>query len=359
MKTVDLTAQQTRAVDMALDSLRARRSLFRIGGYAGVGKTTLAKAIIEDEPGGAVCAFTGKAGSVLRSKGLKDATTIHKRIYRYDQISETFVLKSKKELSDVSYFLLDEASMVNNIQWRDMQSFGKPIIAIGDPGQLEPVGDDPRLMEDADIVLTEIHRQDADSAIIQFATHVRMGNPIKRGTKGEVQIGSNDLFLDSLEWADVLLCGFNRTRVSVNDKMRDNIFGKDARHHRLIEGDKIVCLKNSEKLGINNGEVFTVDAVYRLEHDGWFVDLRNYDDECLYGIKVSPDSFGDPKPDQTKWKDPKIMRADYGYCLSVHKFQGSEADKVAVISEQCQMWCPIRHAYTAITRAAKELRYSI
>lgn len=358
MKTVDLTAQQTRAVDMALDSLRARHSLFRIGGYAGVGKTTLAKAIIEDEPGAAVCAFTRKAGSVLRSKGLKDATTIHKRIYRYDQISETFVLKSKKELFDVSYFLLDEASMVNNIQWRDMQSFGKPIIAIGDPGQLEPVGDDPRLMEDADIVLTEIHRQDSDSAIIQFATHVRMGNPIKRGTKGEVQIGSKDLFWDSLEWADVLLCGFNRTRVSVNSQMRNNIFGNEAKKHLIIEGERIVCLKNSDKLGINNGEVFTVESVDRNGHE-WFCDLRNCDDDVLYGVRVADDAFNVPKPDHRQWKDPKLMRADYGYCLSVHKFQGSEADKVAVISEQCQMWCPVRHAYTAITRAAKELRYSI
>lgn len=358
MQSITLTDQQSHAVDMALDSLRARRDLFRIGGYAGVGKTTLAKSIITEAPGAAVCAFTGKAASVLRSKGLREATTIHKRIYRYDATLETFVFLSRKELGDIRYFLLDEASMVNTVQWRDMQSFGLPIIAIGDPGQLEPVGDDPRLMEDADIVLTEIHRQDADSAIIQFATHVRQGNPIRRGTKGAVQIAGKELFLDSFDWADILLCGFNKTRVSVNDTIRKRRHLRDSRH-TLVDGESIVCLKNSRQLGFNNGELFTVERVLRSDRVGWLCDLLDCDGSSYPCVRVSKQGFGDPKPDSSGWRALDVMYADYGYCLSVHKFQGSEAENVAVLSEQCDMWCPIRHAYTAITRASKGLRYSV
>lgn len=55
---------------------------FSLGGYAGTGKTTLAKHIAANH-GGEVrfAAFTGKAASVLRAKGCAGATTIHKLIY--------------------------------------------------------------------------------------------------------------------------------------------------------------------------------------------------------------------------------------------------------------------------------------
>lgn len=359
MPSIVLTKSQSDAVDRALDSIQRRKDLFRIGGFAGVGKSTLARSIMDARYGAAVCAFTGKAASVLRRKGLKEASTIHKLIYHYDEATKLFKKKNRKELAYVDYIILDEASMVNTEQWRDLQSFGKPIIAIGDPGQLQPVGDDPRLMVNPDIVLTEIHRQDAESAIIQFATHVRHGKPIRRGKKGEVEIGGKDLFWSSLEWADVLLCGRNRTRVAVNVERRRLKYGKDAIAYRLLEGDQIVCLKNNDKLQVSNGELFTVDRIHRSSDYGWVCDLQDCDEQIKEGVVISDEAFGVPKPDSNGFRDKEILYADYGYCLSVHKFQGSEADKVAVISEQCDVWCPIRHAYTAITRAAKELRYSI
>jgi len=356
---VDLTKSQSDAVDRALDSLKKRNKLFRIGGYAGTGKTTLAKSILQEMPAAGVCAFTGKASSVLRSKGLTQASTIHSRIYKYDEKQEKFVLKSRREMQDIEYFLLDEASMVNREQWENMRSFGKPIIAIGDPGQLEPIGDDPKLMHDPDITLTEIHRQGEHSTIIQFATHIRMGKQIRKGTKGDVTIGGQDLFWDSLGWADVLLCGFNRTRVSTNAAMRKKLFGEDAARTTLIEGEKIVCLQNNNPLGFNNGEIYTVSEIYDVNDDHILCDLVSSDGDAKYAVTVLTEAFGVANPDKRFWRAKDAIYADYGYCLSVHKFQGSEADKVAVISQQCDMWCPIRHNYTAATRAAKELRFSI
>ncbi len=60
-----------------------RKPLFRLFGYAGTGKTTLARHFAEDV-GGEVqfAAFTGKAAQVLRSKGAANARTIHSLIYR-------------------------------------------------------------------------------------------------------------------------------------------------------------------------------------------------------------------------------------------------------------------------------------
>jgi hypothetical protein len=48
-----------------------------LGGYAGTGKTTLVFGRKERFPDFAVCAYTGKAVSVIRCKGVQDANTIH------------------------------------------------------------------------------------------------------------------------------------------------------------------------------------------------------------------------------------------------------------------------------------------
>lgn len=56
--------------------------LFRLFGYAGTGKTTLAKHLAQGVEGDVLFgAFTGKAALVLRRKGCPDAGTIHKMIY--------------------------------------------------------------------------------------------------------------------------------------------------------------------------------------------------------------------------------------------------------------------------------------
>ncbi len=63
--------------------------MFRLFGYAGTGKTTLARRIAEDVDGTVVYgAFTGKAASVMRQKGCYDAATIHSLIYRTKEAEE-------------------------------------------------------------------------------------------------------------------------------------------------------------------------------------------------------------------------------------------------------------------------------
>ena len=59
------------------------RPIFRLFGYAGTGKTTLARHIAEGVDGDVLfAAFTGKAALVLREKGCPEASTIHSLIYR-------------------------------------------------------------------------------------------------------------------------------------------------------------------------------------------------------------------------------------------------------------------------------------
>ena len=74
------TPQQDSALSAASTWLKAaggRASIFRLFGYAGTGKTTLAKHLAEGIDGKVLfAAFTGKAACVMRSKGCNAATTI-------------------------------------------------------------------------------------------------------------------------------------------------------------------------------------------------------------------------------------------------------------------------------------------
>ena len=64
-------------------------------------------------------------------------------------------------------------SMISRKLYDDLKSFDLPILWVGDPGQLEPVGDDISLMKSPRIVLEQIHRQGEGSKILDLATHVR------------------------------------------------------------------------------------------------------------------------------------------------------------------------------------------
>jgi len=78
------SAQQDRALQAVARWLRSpdNSQVFRLFGYAGTGKTTLAKHIAEGVDGTVVfAAFTGKAAYVMRSKGCAGATTLHGLIY--------------------------------------------------------------------------------------------------------------------------------------------------------------------------------------------------------------------------------------------------------------------------------------
>ena len=91
--------------------------MFRLFGYAGVGKTTLARHIAEGARGEtAFAAFTGKAALVMRAKGCAGATTIHALIYRASEGAEgapTFTLNADGPASRAGLIVIDECSMVD------------------------------------------------------------------------------------------------------------------------------------------------------------------------------------------------------------------------------------------------------
>lgn len=340
------------AVERAIEAIEDGDKLFRIGGYAGTGKTTIARHIVEKNKGAMVCAFTGKAAYRLRQKGLSIAQTIHRTIYNYDPGSHKF---HRKNSIDGKYFLIDEGSMISAALWKDITHFSKPVILLGDPGQLEPVGKDPNLMKDPDVVLDKIHRQAEGSGIISFATDIRLGdypyNKTVYYTNVEI-IKNNPPSKEDVMWADIVICGFNKTRHKINKWYRQ-LKGHDG---FVNEGEQVICLKNNMELGVFNGQILTVTGPPKT--NGELFTAPCEDNGTRLNLTFLKLAFGKTIKND-KLKDTRnAVVADYGYAITCHKSQGSEWDKVVVIDQQCpRAWEPARWRYTAITRAAKELRY--
>ncbi|MDP2122197.1 MAG: ATP-dependent RecD-like DNA helicase [Hoeflea sp.] len=350
-----------------------RTPIFRLFGYAGTGKTTLAKYFADNVDGEVLfAAFTGKAAQVLRARGAKNARTIHSLIYRprgeeevsdeetgKTTVSPMFAINRQSPLAQAALIIIDECSMVDEALGKDLMSFGTPILVLGDPGQLPPISGGGYFTEhEPDILLTEIHRQARDNPIIDLAMHVREGREIMHGDYGTAQvIGKNEVDRDMVMGADQVLVGTNRTRRRYNQRLRE-LKGFDQAFPQA--GDKLVCLRNDPAKGLLNGSLWQVmTSSKETVKPGINLLVRPEDDDMERGsakIKLLKSAFDDPDleiPWQTKKRYDDF---DYGYALTVHKAQGSQWNSVVLFDES---WAfrdsRERWLYTAITRAAERL----
>jgi exodeoxyribonuclease V len=350
-----------------------RTPIFRLFGYAGTGKTTLAKYFAEHVDGEVLfAAFTGKAAQVLRARGAKNARTIHSLIYRpkgeeevsdeetgKTTVSPLFSLNRQSPLAQAALIIIDECSMVDEALGKDLMSFGTPILVLGDPGQLPPISGGGFFTEhEPDILLTEIHRQARDNPIIDLAMQVREGREIMHGDYGTAQvIGKNDVDRDMVLEADQVLVGINRTRRRYNQRLRE-LKGFDQTYPQA--GDKLVCLRNDPAKGLLNGSLWQVmTSSKETVKPGINLLVRPEDDDMDRGsakIKLLKSAFDDPDlevPWQTKKRYDDF---DYGYALTVHKAQGSQWNSVVLFDESFAFRdSRERWLYTAITRAAERL----
>lgn len=342
--------------------------VFYLAGFAGTGKTTIARHLVS-ETGAKPCygAFTGKAASVMRNSGCEDAGTLHSKIYIFKRDPKTGkftkrINKSAKtsEVVKSDLIVVDECSMVDEPLGKDLMSFKKPILVLGDPAQLPPVqGGGFFTSREPDMMLTEIHRQAEGNPIIQLATAVRKGEGIDYCRLGESAVVTKAEFraeFDILD-ADQVLVGKNATRHSYNTRLREL--------NRIIcempvAGDRLVCLKNSRENGIFNGGIFTVSGTFdaTFEHPKLIgIKIRSDDEEKADEISVTVRSefFTGEKP--PFWRELiGTEQFNYGYALTVHKAQGSQWDRVVLFDEafgtdeERKRWL-----YTGITRAAQSI----
>lgn len=356
--------------------------VFRLFGYAGTGKTTLARYIQEQLAVEAVfAAYTGKAASVLQRKGVH-ASTIHSLIYIparpdedlieslkkriVEEKSEALQNVLKKELETArkprfrlredeeltsDLIVVDEVSMVGAEVGRDLLSFGKKVLVLGDPAQLPPV-EGGGFFTDAepDVLLTEIHRQASGNPIISMATRVRQGHGLPLGSYGSSRVIDRRNENHDPKAFDQLVVGTNRTRNAWNKRYRQ-IFGHLAVSPE--QGEKVICLRNNREKGLLNG---TLWRVKQCEELGWGVKLELFDWEDEFdfdeqGLVVEAHNFDVDLKQKEYYERKRAEEFDFGYAMTCHKAQGSQwargyiANEAFIFKEHARRWL-----YTAITR---------
>jgi exodeoxyribonuclease-5 len=340
---------------------RGEPQVFRLFGFAGTGKTTLAKQLAADIEGEvAFAAFTGKAALVLRSKGCAEARTIHSLIYRpheSDTDEPSFVLNEESLVAKASLVIIDECSMVDSELGRDLLSFGKPVLVLGDPAQLPPVKGGGFFTEaEPDIMLSEVHRQAADNPIIRMSMQVREGGRLKLGAYGESKvIEKHAIDAGQVTHADQILVGLNRTRRSYNKRLRE-LFGFSDPFPEI--GDKLVCLRNDKTKGLLNGGIWLVKTTAPVRRKKLRFNVVPEDDPSRKPLRIGvlPAFFEGLEESLPLPQRRDSDEFDYGYALTVHKAQGSQWNNIVLFDESGAFReHRNRWLYTGITRAAERL----
>lgn len=290
-------------------------------GSAGTGKTTLLKLFSDflskiDNPF-QVCAPTGRAAQVLRSKGIVVPRTIHSLIYRQDKIEEVesnddfifrFHLRDNSDSTNTIY-LIDEASMISDnftedeilrfgsgCLLKDLLTFISPskvnnrkMIFFGDNNQLPPVNSSHSPALDKDYLesineklnlelnikefnLTEVVRQAKDSTIIKNANSIKdnieqnyyasfrlyySNNDFKQIKPGEI-IKDFTAKYKKDPVSSVIIAYTNAIVRNYNLAIRENLFTLPS---ILEPGDRVIVVKNNSKYHLLNGEMGIIKKI--------------------------------------------------------------------------------------------------
>ena len=360
-----------------------------ISGYAGTGKSTLIKFIIEALPGVneddvVFATYTGKAAQVLAKKGNKNVTTLHKLLYEsFPRPDGTFFRKPR---IDIGYHIVvvDEVSMMPKTLMDLLLKHKAYVIFCGDPFQIPPIdkNEDNHLLDHPHIFLDEIMRQEAESEIIQLTMKIRNYEPIDLYDGNEVKIlDSRELNTGMMLWADQILVATNRNRVFINNQMRQ-LLGREGGPQ---EGDKVICLRNywetfsENENSLINGTIGYLkgnfDTKYYIPRwagggtvDVTISDFITDDDDKFDSLEmdtymiITGDKCMDKATAYKLTKNPRTSKLvplefTYGYAVTYWKAQGSEWDKVLVLEENFPFdkETHARAMYTAITRGSKKV----
>lgn len=310
-----LTSQQQQVLDDIKTFLDSDVSVFILKGYAGTGKTTMIRTIIEEiknrEKKPILMAPTGRAARVLESKNSWEANTIHRCIYELDTIETKegsddirfiFPLKNKEDEANDHICIVDESSMIGTREVQnelfefgtgsllnDLLTYVAPnrggkIIFVGDPMQLPPVGDnvsnalDEKYFESIGLKamvseLTDVVRQGAGSAILSNAMKVRA--LIESQQKNNLVFDRQENEVIDMEGykmpehllslypkpeigQSVIITFSNRQARDYNYAVRELLYPNQK---QIVVGDILQVVSNNYKLDVMNGDFVKIVAI--------------------------------------------------------------------------------------------------
>lgn len=391
--------------------------IFVLSGRAGTGKSTIISEVIKElrlrEDEVRYLAPTGKAVSVLRSKGIDKAITIHKFIYRFNgsAYKEQEKLKNKSEivnlcsdgnyhearaildnieeskrskkrpklffasrkvsgLSNLKLLVVDEASMINDEEIDDITNLGIKTIFVGDNAQLPPVEGTNSIMSDPDYELREIHRQGKDSSIIRFANLIMKDPEMKFLDSWDPLDPAVSVIdrsaMDARTLEDFIFSHWQFLTVTNRDKDRINqasrkVWGYDKYKFPRVGEILLAMGGHKDTLVVNGiqGKVTDEFVETEIEHDSiryWVIEgkVRLLDGtNRIIPVIMRRNSF--LSGNLYEFEEGESLW-EYGYAMTVHKSQGSSWPKVVYFFDDC-----IGHLqnlnYTAVTRASEMLTF--
>ena len=293
---------------------RDEHKVFILRGYAGTGKTSVMSALVRALMGlkqpCVLLAPTGRAAKVLSRYSGFPAYTIHKQIYRQNQLGvEAFSLTDN--LHARTLFIVDEASMLSGE--RDNSTFGSgcllddlmryvyngkgcSLLLLGDDAQLPPVGSTLSPALDTDFMrgyglsvfsyqLSAVARQALDSGILKEATRIRgeLSPTLPPHEGEEIRLHSNgrdvikvpgEEVIEQLEdsWRKV---GAEETLIIARSNKMTNLYNQGVRARVLWKeddlsgGDRLMVTKNNyfwaqeykDLEFLANGDMFEIERL--------------------------------------------------------------------------------------------------
>jgi exodeoxyribonuclease-5 len=342
--------------------------IFVIKGYAGTGKTTIVRSLVESLPAingkTVLLAPTGRAAKVLSNYTKKQAYTIHKKIYfRKPTSNGGMAFQRQQNLHINTIFIIDEASMISNsggLSGGGMFGGGSllddliqyvfsgtncKLILIGDTAQLPPVGLDISPALDVEYFkasfyftinsfeLTEVVRQTEGSGILTNATAIR--NQIKSNLNTTPHFNLNNfpdiIRINGADLEDALNSAYNDygaedSMVICRSNKRANIFNQQIRtrirwqENELSSGDYMMVVRNNyfwlpeeSKAGfIANGDIIQLTRVGNIQemHGFRFADVRmrmiDYPDEPELETRLLLDTIMSESPALSQADNKKL-----------------------------------------------------
>lgn len=406
--SLDLGEQQKEALSLINNGCK----LLLLVGYAGTGKSTTAKALLDllatKTPTIITCALSGIASQRIKERSGYESATIQSLLVKYES----------HDVMPYQVVLIDEASMINSVLFARLVAKIDPnatIIIVGDDAQLPPIGAGSPLSDFITlnivpkVMLTHIYRQRNDQAIALIANDIRQGTipnyhetyddftfvnvdiPNRYSLKNSLSAGEFEEIIHHNTQnilAHIAQNALNHLEVSrtllqtkkikeylsyfqVITPMRGYALGVDNLNILLQE---YFNPNPKKKINTTRGELRLFDKVVHIKNDnmptqtteefkenGEIVERRVFNGMTGLVFKIDEDeetlSVFYPNEELIVHYTYDNIRdlLDLSYALSVHKVQGMEYDNVVVImSFSHTIMLNTKLLYTAITRAKKQ-----
>ncbi len=398
----------------ALEKINSGVKVLLLVGYAGTGKSTTAKALLDllstKHPRELIitCALSGIASQRIKERSGYESATIQSLLVKFDA----------HDTMPYQVVLIDEASMINSLLFARLVSKIDPhatIIIVGDDAQLPPIGagsplsDFIALQVAPTITLTHIYRQRSDQAIAVIANDIRQGlippyrecyedfrfevldipnrytlkNSLTSSEFNEVIQSHAQSILARIAEMALMYLGDSRalleskqtkaylSHFQVITPMRNHALGVDNLNVLLQE---YFNPKPKKKVQTHRGEFRLFDKVVHIRNENMpthtteefkeaseAVERRVFNGMCGLLFKIDEEeetlSVFYPNEELIVHYPMEGIRdlLDLSYALSIHKVQGMEYDNVVVVMSFSHLiMLNAKLLYTAITRAKKQ-----